>query len=67
MLSGSLAFLSIHHPHHLTQVVSVRAVKEYCNVGVGSTDVTLRVLEEQEAGAWWEEEGEGGGGAGSVI
>jgi hypothetical protein len=44
-------------------VVSVRAVKEYCNLGIGSTDVTLRVLEEdpqgeEERAEWWEEEGE---------
>lgn len=40
------------------QVVSVKAVKEYCNVGSGSTDVTLTVLEEQEVG-WWGLEGKG--------
>ena len=34
------------------QIVSVKAVKEYCNEGSGSTDVTLTVLEEQEVG-WW--------------
>lgn len=44
--------------HACVQVVSVRAVKEYCNLGVGSTDVTLRVLEDQEAGTWWHAHGE---------
>lgn len=36
----------------------MRAVKEYCNLGIGSTDVTLRVLEEEEAGTWWQAHGE---------
>lgn len=45
------------------QVVSVRAVKEYCNLGLGSTDVTLAVLDEtEEEGTgtrWWEVEVQG--------
>ena len=50
---------SLHiHTHTHPQIVSVRAVKEYCNLGVGSTDVTLRVLEERAGGKWWEEEEE---------
>jgi len=29
------------------QVVSIKAVKEYCNEGSGSTDVTLVVLDDE--------------------
>lgn len=39
------------------QIVSVKAVKEYCNEGAGSTDVTLTVLEEEGQGWWGEVEG----------